>query len=117
MTVRQIAAVLGAEVLTGELGLDADAACGFGADLMSDVLTYARPGALLLTGLVNPQVVRTAEMADVVAIMFVRGKRPPAETVEMAKQVGIPVLCAHMTMFTAAGHLFAAGLQGCELRQ
>jgi predicted transcriptional regulator len=111
----EIAAVVGAEVLTDDLGLELEAHCACGADLMSDVLTYTRAGALLLTGLVNPQVVRTAEMADVVAILFVRGKRPPAETIELARQVGIPLMSAPLTMFTAAGRLYEAGLGGCDL--
>lgn len=115
MRLSAIAAVVGAEVLTDELGVDVDACCACGADLMSDVLTYTRPGALLLTGLVNPQVIRTAEMADVVAILFVRGKRPPAETIDLARQVGIPLMSVSLTMFSAAGRLYEAGLRGCDL--
>jgi predicted transcriptional regulator len=117
VTLREVAAVLGAEILTGEVHLDVEPRCGFGSDLMSDVLTYAAPGALLLTGLVNPQVIRTAEMADIVGILFVRGKRPPAETVELAGQVGIPLMRVDVTMFTASGRLYQAGLNGCDLRQ
>lgn len=117
MTLREIATVMGAEVLTGDMNLDLEPRCGFGSDLMSDVLTYSAPGALLLTGLVNPQVIRTAEMADIVGILFVRGKRPPEETIELAKQVGIPLLRVDLTMFSASGRLYQAGLHGCDLRQ
>ena len=117
MTLREIAAVIGAEILTGDTHLEHEPRCGFGSDLMSDVLTYSTPGALLLTGLVNPQVIRTAEMADIVGILFVRGKRPPSETVELAKQVGIPLMRVEVTMFTASGRLFQAGLNGCDLRR
>jgi len=117
MTLREVAEVIHAEILTGGMNLELEPACGFGADLMSDVLAYALPRALLLTGLVNPQVIRTAEMADIVGILFVRGKRPPEETVELAKQVGIPLLRVDLTMFSASGKLYQAGLNGCDLRQ
>ncbi|MHB0876715.1 MAG: DRTGG domain-containing protein [Anaerolineae bacterium] len=117
MTLREIAAVLGAEILTGDMHMEAEPRCGFGSDLMSDVLTYATPEALLLTGLVNPQVIRTAEMADIVGILFVRGKHPPVETVQLALQVGIPLMRVDVTMFTATGRLFQAGLNGCDLRR
>lgn len=82
----------------------------FGADLMSDVLRYNVAQGLLITGLVNPQIVRTAEMADVTAILMVRGKRPMSETIEVARQVGIPIIGTQLTMFEACGRLYAAGL-------
>jgi predicted transcriptional regulator len=115
LTLSEVASVAGARILTGELGLDIEVFCAFGADLMSDVLAYAKPGALLLSGLVNPQVVRTADMADLAAIVFVRGKRPPAETVELARQIGIPLMWAPETMFAVAGKLYQAGMRGCEI--
>ena len=84
---------------------------GFGADLMSDVLRYNVAQGLLITGLVNPQIVRTAEMADVAAILMVRGKKPLPETIEVAQQVGIPIIGTGLTMFESCGRLYAAGLQ------
>ena len=115
MTLREVVRVVGAEVLTENLDLDRKVLCAFGADLMSDVLAMSRPGALLLTGLMQPQVVRTADMADLAAILFVRGKRPQPETVALAQEVGIPLLWAKETMFTTAGRLYSAGLNGVEL--
>lgn len=83
---------------------------GGGADLMSDVLCYDMAQGLLITGLANPQIVRTAEMADVTAILVVRGKTPLPETIELAQQVGIPIIGTQMTMFETCGRLYAAGL-------
>ncbi|MBN1219422.1 MAG: hypothetical protein JXM69_10870 [Anaerolineae bacterium] len=83
---------------------------GIGADLMSDVLCYDLTHGLLITGLTNPQVVRTAEMADVTAILMIRGKVPPPETLNLAWQVGIPILGTAMTLFEVCGRLYQAGL-------
>ncbi len=84
---------------------------GFGADLMSDVLVYNVAQGLLITGLINPQIVRTAEMADAAAILVVRGKTPLSETIEVAQRVGIPLIGTRLTMFEACGRLYAAGLR------
>ena len=85
---------------------------GGAADLMSDVLAFARPDSLLLTGLTHPQVVRTAEMAGILALVFVRGKHPPPETAALAAEVGIPLLGTRYKMYEACGRLYAAGLPG-----
>ncbi len=90
-------------------------ACG--ADLMSDVLAFTHAGTLLMTGLTNPQVVRTAEMAGIVAIVFVRGKLPPPETIALAEEKGIPLLASRYTMYESCGRLYQTGLQGCGLFQ
>jgi len=84
----------------------------FGCDLMSDCLAYAKPKGLMLTGLCNSQVIRTAEILEVQGIVFVRGKQPDQEMVDMAKQRGIPLLSTHKLMFDSCGLLFAAGLRG-----
>jgi predicted transcriptional regulator len=81
---------------------------------MSDVLAFAKPGSLLLTGLTNPQVVRTAEMADLRAICFVRGKKPEKETIEMAESKDIPLLVTPLPMFESCGRLYREGLPGCS---
>ncbi|MGI6207883.1 MAG: DRTGG domain-containing protein [Anaerolineae bacterium] len=117
MTLREIARVLGAEVLTEGAGLDREIKCAFGADLMSDVLSLSRDGALLLTGLTHPQVVRTADMAGNAAILFVRDKQPEPDTVALAEELGIPLLRVKETMFTTAGRLYTAGLNGIELHR
>ncbi|GAB4532745.1 MAG: DRTGG domain-containing protein [Anaerolineae bacterium] len=87
---------------------------GFASDLMSDVLRYDVARGLLITGLTNPQIIRTAEMADVAAILIVRGKIPPPETVDLAEQVGILIIGTDLIMFEACGRLYAAGLPPCQ---
>lgn len=84
----------------------------FGADLMSDVLAFVRSDTLLLTGLVNPHVLRTADMMDISCVVFVRGKVPTEEVINVAKESGIAILCTKNTMYTACGKLYQAGLTG-----
>lgn len=87
---------------------------GGSADLMSDVLYFNLSQGLLITGLINPQSVRTAEMADIAAILIVRGKTPLPETVKVAWEVNIPIMGTHMTMFEACGRLYQAGLKPAQ---
>jgi predicted transcriptional regulator len=96
-----------------DLSTQVDMACG--ADLMSDVLAFTHTGTLLLTGLTNPQVVRTAEVAGIKAIVFVRGKYPPPETVALAEEKGIPLLASRYTMYETCGRLYDSGLKSCGL--
>jgi predicted transcriptional regulator len=103
------------KVITKDPDLDLDIEMGCGADLMSDVLAFTHEGTLLMSGLTNPQVVRTAEMAVIRAIVFVRGKIPPAETVSLAEEKGIPLLASKYTMFETCGRLYKAGLTSCGL--
>lgn len=107
------------EIVQGTLLFDADLdleiRCAAASDLMSDVLAFAEPGSVLLTGLCNPQVVRTAEMADISAIVFLRGKQPPPETVELAQEKGIPLATTALPMFEACGRLYQAGLKSCDI--
>jgi hypothetical protein len=77
------------------------------ADLMSDVLVDARPGYVLVTGLVNVQVIRTAAIADLAAVVFARGKAVPADVVDLARQVNVPIFASHESLFGAAGRLYA----------
>lgn len=113
MKLREVEKVLGAKSAwdceragCGERGVSACHA----SDLMSDVLTFRGPGSLLLTGLTNPQVIRTAEMSDFAAICFVRGKQPQPETVRLAQEKGIPLFVTRLSMYEACGRLFALGL-------
>ena len=115
MRLGDVISVVEGTLITQNADLDMDIACACGSDLMSDVLTHAKAGALLLTGLVNPQVVRTAEMADIAAIVFVRGKYPPPETIALAEEKGIPLIAAQYTMFEMSGRLFAAGMNSCDV--
>jgi predicted transcriptional regulator len=113
MTVKDIQAILKAAVLNADEELlqnEVHTACG--SDMMSDVLAFVKDQSVLLTGLVNPQVVRTAEMMDMVCIVFVRGKRPDPSIVELARERGIAVLSTPYRMFTACGLLYENGLKG-----
>ena len=114
MKISEIAALLDARVYCGEDMMDREVHSGCGCDLMSDVLAYVKDQAVLLTGLNNPQVVRTAEMMDMVCIVFVRGKQPQEQIVEMAAQRGMAVLSTHLPMFSACGILYQHGLRGGE---
>ena len=115
MTLEEVLATVEGKLISSQadLGLEVSMACG--ADLMSDVLSYTHAGTILLTGLTNPQVVRTAEMADIAAIVFVRGKLPPPETVSLAESKGIPLLASKLTMYEACGRMFREGLPSCGL--
>ena len=115
MDLQTILTVLEAEVCSRRPDMGVEILHGCGADLMSDVLAYSRPGSLLMTGLIHPQVVRTAEMAGVAAIVFVRGKIPPLETIKLASQIGIPLLASRYTMFETCGRLYSAGLSASTL--
>ncbi|NLM52256.1 MAG: hypothetical protein GX197_05495 [Firmicutes bacterium] len=110
MKIREIAQVLEAkiEVEGDSLDLEIEAACG--ADLMSDVMAYAKDNVLLLTGLVSPQVIRTAEMLDIKAVVLVRGKKPDATMLKMAAEKGITLLTTKESMFTSCGKLYNLGL-------
>jgi predicted transcriptional regulator len=116
MTVEQIRNTLRAQVLCGEDALATEVFAACGSDMMSDVLAFAKEQAVLLTGLINPQVVRTAEMMDMKCVVFVRGKRPGEDVLALARERGIIVLCTKFEMFSACGLLYAAGLHGGSLR-
>lgn len=114
MTLKEVKEVLEAEVVSGSENLEMKIEMGCGSDLLSDVLAFIKANALLLTGLTNPQVVRTAEVSDIRAICFVRGKRPSEETVALAKDRNLPLLSTTLPMFEACGRLYKAGLAGCS---
>ncbi|MCD6291644.1 MAG: hypothetical protein J7M34_14185 [Anaerolineae bacterium] len=115
MRLLELIKLIDGEVLTEDVEMDSEVDGGCGADLMSDVLASVQPGAILLTGLCNPQVVRTAQMADVTAIVFVRGKQPPEETIALANQEGVPLISTPYGMFEACGRLYQAGLPSSEM--
>jgi predicted transcriptional regulator len=110
MKLSEVLDAIEGKVISGEWDPDQEVITGGGADLMSDVLAFAQDGMLLMTGLTNPQVVRTAEMAGTAGIVFVRGKIPPPETIALAEQKGIPLLASRYTMFETCGRLYKAGL-------
>ena len=112
MKISMIRDLLDAEVLCCEESLDHDVFSACGSDMMSDVLMYVKDQAVLLTGLTNPQVIRTAEMMDMVCIVFVRSKRPTEAMIDMARDSGIVVMASNMRMYDACGTLYTNGLIG-----
>lgn len=110
MRLQNILEILDAGVLTGNDLLDVEVHSACGSDLMSDVLAFVKEQGMLLTGLCNPQVVRTAEMMDMRCIVFVRGKTPGADIIELAQESGIAVLSTPLRMYETCGRLYAAGL-------
>lgn len=112
MQLRTIAELIDCELLTESDALDRQYTHAFGSDLMSDVLAYLLDDTLLLTGLVNHQVIRTAEMLDLKAVIFVRDKRPSPEVIQLANENGITLLTTKHTMYTASGILYANGIRG-----
>jgi predicted transcriptional regulator len=112
MNLKELRDILEAEVLCGNDCLSKEIKMIYGSDLMSDVLTFIKTDALLLTGLVNPQVVRTAEMAEIGAICFVNNKRPQEETIELANEKEIPLLATKLFMYECCGRLYKKGLPG-----
>ena len=113
MKLREVIDILEAEVIVGDENLDLEVKTAFGADLMSDVLAYAKAGSMLLTGLTNTQVVRTANVLDIAAIILVRGKKPSSETIALAKELKIPILTTKYILFETAGRLYMKGIVGC----
>lgn len=104
-------------MLSGETLLSTTVDTGCGSDLMSDVLAFVHDGAVLITGLINPHVIRTSEMLDIRCVVFSRGKKPPEEILDMAKECSICVLSTQMTTFSACGVLYANGLSGGDARR
>ncbi len=114
MNIRDLIEITNGKLLTPAVDTSVEIKGGCGADLMSDVLASVQPEAVLLTGLCNPQVVRTAVMADVAAIVLVRGKNPPQETVRLAVEENVPLISSPFGMFELCGRLFQAGLASLE---
>ena len=112
MKIKDVVRLLKAEILCGEDHLDTDIHTACGSDMMSDVLAYVKDQSVLLTGLLNPQVVRTAEMMDMKVIVFVRGKVPGDAILDLARELDIVVLKTELEMFTSCGKLYQAGLRG-----
>lgn len=111
MKLEEIARAVNGQVLFNPT-FDLEIEEAFASDLMSDVLALASADMLLITGLINMQAIRTAEMADMPAILFVRGKTPTEEMMTLARDVGIAILVSPYTMYETCGLLYAAGLRG-----
>ena len=111
ITIRDLLTILDAKVLCGEEQLDEEVRTACGSDLMSDVLAFVKDKSILITGLTNVHVMRTAEM-----LVFARGKIPPDAVLEEARELGIVVLCTQHTNFTTCGLLYQAGIRGTDVR-
>jgi predicted transcriptional regulator len=114
MTIAQVRDILEARVLSGEELLRSEVHSACGSDLMSDVLAFVKDQSVLLTGLLNLQVVRTAEMMDMKCIVFVRGKVPDEAILSLAAARDMVVMSTDFRMYNACGRLYAAGLVGLE---
>mgnify|MGYP002513803996 FL=1 len=117
MKIEEIAKLLNANILCNEEKNDLEVFSACGSDLMSDVMAFVKENVLLLTGLINVQVIRTATLMDIGAICFVRGKQPTEEMIEMAKENGIILLSSKEPLFLACGKLYNAGLVGSGVRE
>lgn len=115
MIIKDVVDLVKADVLTNYKDGNTELKYGFASDLMSDVLAYACSDALLITGLNNPQVIRTAEMLDIGVVLFVRGKRPGKEVVELANENSLTILATEYTMFKTCGLLAMNGMEGLEI--
>ena len=114
MKIKDIQHLLDAKLLCQGDDLDREVTSAFGCDLMSDVLAYVKDQSVLLTGLVNPQVIRTAIMLDMVCVVFVRSKTPTEEILNLAKDSGIAVMSTNKTLYESCGILYSNGLTGKE---
>ncbi len=112
MKIKQIENLLSATVYSEQALLHTEVNSACGSDMMSDVLSFVKDQAVLLTGLANPQVIRTADMMNMVCVIYVRGKKPDELSLELAKEKGICVLSTDLPMFTACGILYSNGLRG-----
>ena len=117
MKISTIKELLDADVICCEEGLSRHVYSACGSDMMSDVLAYVKDQAVLLTGLVNPQVIRTAVMMDMVCIVFVRSKVPSEEMLELAREAGIVVLSTQKRLYDSCGILYSNGLVGNKVKQ
>ena len=116
MTISEIQRLLNAKILCCEESTDKEVYSAFGCDLMSDVLAFVKDQAVLLTGLVHSQVIRTAEMMDMVCVVFVRSKTPTEEMLALAKECGIVVMITDKTLYESSGILYSGGLVGNKTR-
>ena len=112
MTVKDVVDILEAKVLSGEDRMDLEVHDACGSDMMSDVLAFVKDQAVLLTGLVNVQVIRTADMMDISCIVFVRGKMPDDDMLAIARRKDMVILATDLRMYNACGRLWDAGLRG-----
>lgn len=117
MKISTIQQLLDAKILVGGDHLDTEVHAACGSDMMSDVLAYVKDQAVLMTGLVNTQVIRTAVMMDMLCVVFVRSKQPTDEMIALAKDSGIVLLQTEKRMYDACGILYSNGLVGNRVKE
>jgi predicted transcriptional regulator len=116
VTLKKIAEILDAEIIVDSVNMELEIESACSADMMSAVLYYNAPNSVLITGLTQPQVIRTAEIAGIKLIVFVFSKKPEQVIIDMAIQKNIPILTTPFCMYSASGKLFQAGLPGCSVK-
>ena len=116
MKISKMQELLCAKVVCCEENVENHVYSACGCDLMSDVLAYVKDQAVLLTGLVNPQVIRTAVMMDMLCVVFVRSKEPTQEMINLAKESGIVIMTTDKRLYEACGILYANGLVGNKVK-
>ena len=117
MKISEMQQLLDARVVCCEENINRHVYSACGCDLMSDVLAFVKDQAVLLTGLVNPQVIRTAEMMDMICVVFVRSKVPTPEMVELARESGIVLMVSDKRLYEACGLLYQNGLVGNKVKE
>ncbi len=115
MKLKEIIEAIDGSLLNEDADVDIDVTCAFGSDLISDILMCTKEATLLLTGLTNPQIVRLSDMIDLFGIVFVRGKLPPADVIEMAKERNLPLVSTQYTLYRTSGILYNKGLRSCKI--
>ena len=116
MKLSEVRDILDADIIVGLDRLDLEFTGGAASDLMSDLLRNPKEGALMVTGLSSPQVIRTALIAEMAGIVLVRGKQPHAKMAELAEEYGLPLLSTPLNMYTSCGRLFGKGLKSIRIR-
>jgi len=112
MTIQDVCVLLGAELICGDHSARLEPAKAYASDMMSDVLARVSDHTILLTGLVNEQVVRTAAMLELGCVIIVRGKTPSVDMIKMAEQNGLAMISTRHSLFDACGILFKSGVEG-----
>lgn len=115
MKLKTIIELLEADLLIDGINVDQEVTCAFGSDLISDILMCTKEPTLLLTGLTNPQIIRLSDMIDLQGIVFVRGKMPHKDIIEMAKERNLPLISTKFTLYKSSGILFNSGLRSCKI--
>ncbi|NLO43384.1 MAG: transcriptional regulator [Candidatus Cloacimonetes bacterium] len=116
MTLRDIQTFLEGEILYPEVDLDREVPCAFASDMISDILMCTKEPTLLLTGLTNNQIIRVSDMIDIVGIIFVRGKKPLEDVIEMAQERGLPIITTKFSLYRCSGILYNMGLRSCKIQ-